>query len=58
MVGSPSQAKSQAVVVLHQLENPRQCSGTAAHYFWLSGDLWLLCHFHSTGLIAPNGGTF
>lgn len=22
------------------------------------GDLWLLCHFHSTRLIAPNGGTF
>lgn len=22
------------------------------------GDLWLLCHFHTTGLIAPNGGRF
>lgn len=22
------------------------------------GDPWLLCHFHTTGLIAPNGGSF
>lgn len=22
------------------------------------GDLWLLCHFHTTGLIAPNGSRF
>lgn len=37
-LGHLQRAKSQAVVVIHQLKNPLPCRSCAtAHYFWLSG---------------------
>ena len=57
-VGSPLQAVSQVSVVLQQLKNPCLCSSIAAIISGYPDDPWLLCHFHSTGLIAPNSGRF
>lgn len=54
-VGSPSSGPgAELLLSSHQRENPRRLPGPI-----ISGyvdDLWLWCHFHSAGLIVPNGG--
>lgn len=50
--------RAEAVVVLHQLKDPFAAPVRPPIISGDLGDLWLLCHFHTTGLIAPNGGGF
>lgn len=56
-VRSPSQAESWACCP-PSAEESLSLLWHCCPLFVALGDLWLLCHFHTTGLIAPNGDRF